>query len=174
MYRGYPVGYFLFWEPGSSTKTKTIGDNQKQKTASQLVVDGQQRLTTLFAVMTGMKVVREGYEAEQIRIAFNPLKEKFEVANVATANNREFLPNISAVWDKDADFDEIKEDYFANLTEVRTLAPEEKKAARQALNRLQALSLPLFSVGAEVQRRGRSGVRDFCPNQFQGQEVGAV
>lgn len=60
MYRGYPVGFFLFWETGSGSKTRTIGEDSKQRTASQLVVDGQQRLTALYAVMTGWKVVRKG------------------------------------------------------------------------------------------------------------------
>ena len=146
MYRGYPVGFFLFWETGSGSKTRTIGEGIKQRTASQLFVDGQQRLTALYAVMTGWKVVRKGQDAEQIRIRFNPLKEKFEVANATTPNNPEFLPNISAIWDRDTDFDEVKEQYFDNLAEVRSLNPEEKKAARQALNRLEKLSSYPFSA----------------------------
>lgn len=146
MYRGYPVGFFLFWETGSGSKTRTIGEGIKQRTASQLVVDGQQRLTALYAVMTGWKVVRKGQDAEHIRIRFNPLKEKFEVANATTPNNPEFLPNISAIWDRDTDFDEVKEQYFDNLAEVRSLNPEEKKAARQALNRLEKLSSYPFSA----------------------------
>ena len=146
MYRGYPVGFFLFWETGSGSKTRTIGEDNKQRTASQLVVDGQQRLTALYAVMTGWKVVRKGQDAEQIRIRFNPLKEKFEVANATTPNNPEFLPNISAIWDRDTDFDEVKEQYFDNLAEVRSLNPEEKKAARQAINRLEKLSSYPFSA----------------------------
>lgn len=40
MYRGYPVGFFLFWETGAEgVKTKVIGDANKQKTPSLLIVD---------------------------------------------------------------------------------------------------------------------------------------
>ena len=44
MYRGYPVGYFLFWQTGAEgVDTKVIGDLNKQKVPSLLIVDGQQR-----------------------------------------------------------------------------------------------------------------------------------
>ena len=53
MYRGFPVGFFLFWEPSVVEGARTIGTDGKQKTPRLLVVDGQQRLTSLYAVMTG-------------------------------------------------------------------------------------------------------------------------
>jgi len=55
MYKGYPVGYFLFWETGANgVGSKGIGAENKQKAASFLIVDGQQRLTSPYAV--GQKV----------------------------------------------------------------------------------------------------------------------
>lgn len=146
MYRGYPVGFFLFWEPARVAGTRTIGTDGKQKTPRLLVVDGQQRLTSLYAVLTGTPVVREGYDAETIEISFNPLLEKFEVADASTRNNRQYLPNISTIWHPDADFDEIKDEYFERLFEVQELTPEQKKAARSALNRLEKLSAYPFTA----------------------------
>ena len=146
MYRGYPVGYFLFWEPAQVGGTKNIGVDGKQKKARLLVVDGQQRLTSLYAVLTGTSVIREGYDSEKIEISFNPLTEKFEVADASTRNNRQFLPNISEIWHSEADFDEIKDAYFERLTEVQELTPEAKKAARSALNRLEKLSSYPFTA----------------------------
>src|SRR3954462_14486417 len=61
MYRGYPVGYFLFWKNGISDDAKTIGVDSKQKAARLLIVDGQQRLTSLYAVIKGIAVVREDH-----------------------------------------------------------------------------------------------------------------
>ena len=58
MYSGYPVGYLLFWQNALPDAIRTIGTEHKQKTPSLLIVDGQQRLTSLFAVATGHKVVR--------------------------------------------------------------------------------------------------------------------
>lgn len=146
MYRGFPVGFFLFWEPSVVAGARKIGTDGKQKTPRLLVVDGQQRLTSLYAVMTGTPVVREGYDAETIEIGFNPLQEKFEVADATTRNNRQFLANISVIWDPDADFDEIKDEYFARLTELQELSDEDRKRARAALNRLEKLSSYPFTA----------------------------
>src|SRR5215470_19221953 len=50
MYRGFPVGYLLFWENNASG-AKQIGVGLKQHPEpSRLIVDGQQRLTSLYAV----------------------------------------------------------------------------------------------------------------------------
>ena len=72
MYRGYPVGYLLFWQNGCADDTRAIGTDGKQKVPDLLIVDGQQRLTSLYAVVKGIPVVRDNYEAEQIEIAFSP------------------------------------------------------------------------------------------------------
>jgi hypothetical protein len=59
MYRGFPVGYFLFWENATNGVGKQIGVGAKQHpVAHRLIVDGQQRLTSLFAVFRGRKVLR--------------------------------------------------------------------------------------------------------------------
>ncbi len=54
MYRGYPIGTLLFWENGYTGDYRTIGVNAKQKIPRLLIVDGQQRLTALYAVMKGV------------------------------------------------------------------------------------------------------------------------
>ena len=66
IYRGYPVGYFLFWQNAVEGGQKQIGTDNKQKVPSLLIVDGQQRLTSLYAVIKGIEVVRATYEKEQI------------------------------------------------------------------------------------------------------------
>ena len=69
MYRGFPVGYFLFWENVTGGATKQIGVGSKQHTVARLlIVDGQQRLTSLFAVFRGRKVHDEDYKERQIEV----------------------------------------------------------------------------------------------------------
>ena len=46
MYRGYPVGYLLLWQNGLPGD-RPIGTDVKQKTPQLVIVDGQQRLTSL-------------------------------------------------------------------------------------------------------------------------------
>src|SRR5215213_5587939 len=82
MYRGFPVGYFLFWENGTAGGVKHIGtDGKRHTTPSRLIVDGQQRLTSLYAVFRGQKVLDDAYKERQIEIAFRPRDGQFEVSD---------------------------------------------------------------------------------------------
>ena len=139
MYRGFPVGYLLFWEPAVITKVRTIGSDSKQKTPRLLVVDGQQRLTSLYAVLTGTAVLRSNYQAEKIEIAFNPLLAKFEVADAAIRRDPSYLPNITVIWEPGADIFEIAEKYIQTLSETREVTADEQRNVRKALNRIANL-----------------------------------
>ncbi len=63
MYRGYTVGELMFWANKGGDHTKTIGGDAKSQDVSMQVVDGQQRLTSLYAVIRGLKVWREDLTA---------------------------------------------------------------------------------------------------------------
>lgn len=135
MYRGYPVGYLLFWETGAaSDRSRTIGEGGKQKAPSLLIVDGQQRLTSLYAVMRGIPVLRDNFQHETIRIAFNPLDGKFEVPDATTDKTPEFLPDISAVLAKDS-FSVIN-GYLSRIEATRKLTDEARDRAIKAITRL--------------------------------------
>lgn len=145
MYRGYPVGYLLFWENKVGEKTKQIGSNDHQKVPSLLIVDGQQRLTSLYAVLKGIPVVRENYESELIEIAFRPTDGKFEVGDATTRNNPEFLPNISKLFAKDASQYSIVGGYLEKLKAYREkndqpFTDTERKTCEDNLQRLFSLT----------------------------------
>lgn len=147
MYRGYPVGYLLFWENALLDGVRTIGTDQKQVVPNLLLVDGQQRLTSLFAVVKGIPVIRENYTAEQIEIAFNPLEGKFEVADAAIRKDKAFISNISAVWAKDADIFDITDNYLGNLATSREVTADDTRKVRKAISRLQQLlSFPFTAL----------------------------
>jgi hypothetical protein len=140
MYSGFPVGYLLFWKNGLEGKSATIGIDQKQVVPSKLIVDGQQRLTSLYAVFKGVSVVREDYSRERIEIAFNPLEGQFEVADAAVRKNRAFLPNISVLWDTQSDLFEVVEEYLEKLKETREVADQEAKRIKKAFTKLYGLT----------------------------------
>jgi hypothetical protein len=58
------------------------------------LIDGQQRVTALMAALLGQQVVTKDYEQVRIRIAFNPLKEIFEVSNPAITKNTEWITDL--------------------------------------------------------------------------------
>ena len=99
MYRGYPVGYLLFWGTGVTSGTRNIGTDDKQLAPIRVIVDGQQRLTSLYAVIKGIPVIRANYASEKIKIAFNPLNDRFVVPDAAIRQNKAFIPSISAISD---------------------------------------------------------------------------
>ncbi|MCY3924175.1 MAG: DUF262 domain-containing protein [bacterium] len=98
IYRGYPVGELMFWNSAGDDDAVGIGEGVKTKTAAAKIVDGQQRLTSLYAVMTGEPVVDDEYRRGSIKIAFNPLTERFEVQSAALVKSREWVPDISDVF----------------------------------------------------------------------------
>lgn len=150
MYRGYPVGTLLFWLTSDNPPVKGgIGQNVKTVPHS-LIVDGQQRLTGLYAVMKGRAVLRNNYEYEQIRIAFNPLTGEFMVPDASTPKDPAYLPDISEIWKPNADLFSIVPEYIDRYKSVRgedSLAVEEEKRVKEALNRLHSLpSTYIFTV----------------------------
>lgn len=98
MYRGYPIGALMFWETGAEVGARQIGVGAAERAPQLLIVDGQQRLTSLFAVLTGRTVLTKSYEAKRIRIAFRPDEEVFEVADAAIERDPTFIPDITALW----------------------------------------------------------------------------
>lgn len=151
MFRGYPVGYFLFWENRVGEKTKQIGANKHQKIPDLLIVDGQQRLTSLFAVLKGISVVREDYDTEKIEIAFRPTDATFEVCDATTRKNPEFLPNISELFVPGASQYRIVGSYIENLAAYReknalVLTAEERAKCERSLQKLFNLTSYPFTT----------------------------
>jgi uncharacterized protein with ParB-like and HNH nuclease domain len=99
MLKGFPVGYLLFWATGAEVGARAIGVDDKDESVPRwLIVDGQQRLTSLYSVFSGHPVVREDYSESRIRIAFRPLDARFEVTDAAIEKDPEFLPDITPLW----------------------------------------------------------------------------
>lgn len=98
MYRGYPVGALMFWNKTGDDSVSTIGTDAKTKSVTYQIVDGQQRITSLYCVMTGRPVYNDDYQAKVIRICFNPFSERFEVATPLFDASSEWVSDISEVF----------------------------------------------------------------------------
>lgn len=140
MYKGFPVGYLLFWENGTVEGNRQIGTDSKQVAPQLVIVDGQQRLTSLYAVVKDVPVLRDNYRSESIRIAFNPVEEKFEVSNPAIRRNKCYIPDISQVWSSETDIFQVVDDYLEGLRTVQEVSREEQGRIRNSFIKLQGLS----------------------------------
>lgn len=145
MYRGYPVGYLLLWRNGLPGD-RSIGTDTKQKPPQLVIVDGQQRLTSLYAVVRGIRVVRKSYNTERIHIAFNPLEERFEVADAAIRRDKAFIPDISRIWNDDTDIFEIVDGYLEQLRTSREVTDEETRRVKKAISNLHSLTTYPFTA----------------------------
>jgi uncharacterized protein with ParB-like and HNH nuclease domain len=67
MYKGFPVGYLLFWSNAVAGTHRAIGADKKQKNIPRLlIVDGQQRMTSLYAVLKNVPVKHHDYTDQKI------------------------------------------------------------------------------------------------------------
>lgn len=139
MYKGFPVGYLLLWSTGADAGAKQIGTQKKQAAPALLIVDGQQRLTSLYAVITGTPIVRKDYSVGRIRVAFRPKDKTFEVTDAAIENNPEYIPDISEVFN--GSFLKFVTKFLAELEEYRgeEIDDDEKDQIVDRIDRLKDL-----------------------------------
>lgn len=139
LFRGYPAGFLLFWKTGADGGLKSIGTSPKQSVPELAIVDGQQRLTSLYAVVKGMEVLRSNFKKERIQIAFNPLSGRFDVADAAIKKDRAFIPDISILWRADFKAGAFRKAFLSQLKEIREISDEEETAIEDAIDHLRNL-----------------------------------
>ena len=93
LYQGYPIGYIIAWKnPNIKLKDGSLSEGKK------ILIDGQQRVTALTAALIGQQVVDKNYKKIRIKIAFNPLEEKFETLTPAIEKDRKWVDDIATVF----------------------------------------------------------------------------
>ena len=99
LYKGMPTGLIILWKigDGDGYKPKAIGKD-KVTTPNRLVIDGQQRLTSLFAVFTGKSVLNKNYQWRNPHIAFNPITEEIQVLNSSIQKDPEWIDDITEIF----------------------------------------------------------------------------
>jgi len=137
MYRGFPVGYLLFWEYPAAKGAQQIGlDDKQHPVPSRLIVDGQQRLTSLYAVFRGRKVLDEDYRERHIEIAFRPRDGRFEVADAAIRRDPEWIADISTIWASGRSSYQMVKDFLNRLKTKSPLTAEDEETIAHNLDRL--------------------------------------
>ncbi|RUS93959.1 hypothetical protein DSM106972_094960 [Dulcicalothrix desertica PCC 7102] len=152
MYRGFPVGYFLFWSNDhltglNSSNTRQIGLESKQvKVPRLLIVDGQQRLTSLYSVIKGHYVLTKDFKQVKIQIAFRPTDSTFAVTDAAIQKDPEYIPNISELWSTSTDIFELVDSFLERLRETREVKSEERTKIKKAISDLKGVEHYSFTV----------------------------
>jgi len=67
----------------------------------RILIDGQQRVTALMASLLGITIINKDYEVTRIKIAFNPIEERFKVLNPVIQKSKEWIPDILELFAPD-------------------------------------------------------------------------
>ena len=168
MMRGYPIGYLMLWESPALDKKKYIGVDAHAHANGEprdVIIDGQQRLTSLYAVMKGKKVINSKYEEKSIIISYNPFTNSFDVGNSAKKGDPEWIYNISDLY-VSGDSYTFTTQFLERLHESRSkkgeeITPEERKAIPQnisAVLNLKDRKLSVFDIKSSAEEEDVSEI----------------
>ena len=136
IYAGFPIGYIIVWKnPDIKLKDGTISNGKK------ILIDGQQRITALRAAILGLPVIKSDYGEKKIKIAFNPITEKFEVANSAIEKNWQWIQDISVLFP--LNFDSLT--FVMDYSEKNNLDNKQRSEVNKIINKLRGM--PNNNVG---------------------------
>lgn len=166
MMRGYPIGYLMLWECPTLEKKKNIGtDAHSYDSPKEVIIDGQQRLTSLYAVMKGKKVINSKFDEKAIVISYCPIQNKFEVGYSATKKDPEWIYNISEVFTTQ-NITKLINNFTNKLEEYRVSKGKELSGEDQdiisenisALSNLKQHTLPVFDIKANAEEEDVSEI----------------
>ena len=140
LFVGFPVGTVVLWHVAEVREAHTIGRASEANQASALVIDGQQRLTSLFAVVKGAEVIDKDGGRRQIKIAFRPRDGRFEVPDAAIRQDPEFVADVSELWSGKRTKGQIRKELLAGLREKgREIDEAYEEAVEHNLDRVQSI-----------------------------------
>jgi hypothetical protein len=141
LFVGFPVGTLVFWHTSNERDARALGAARPGLRATTMVIDGQQRLTSLYAVMRGVDVVGKDGDIRQVTISFRPRDGRFEVTDAAIRNDPEFLPNVTELWNGTRPKPQIRRDLMNALRDKgRAVSEEYLDAVERNLDRAHAIN----------------------------------
>lgn len=140
MFLGYPVGSIMTWKAQGGVRARAVGSSQavSQNDLTDLVLDGQQRLTSLKVLFEGIQVESTN-GSKSIKIQFNPL------VHLSGSTDRAFKEYRNKTSSKWVDVSSVLKtndpiaSYNSYLEANPKLTIEEKAAASTAINELLKL-----------------------------------
>lgn len=144
LYKGLPAGVIILWEVLGPMRHRRINQDGKREPRF-LVIDGQQRLTSLFSIIKNKKIVNKNFKKLKIKIAFNPVNEKFEVSNPALEKDPEWIADISEIFNASSSHFFLK-NYFNRLSSKRKIDSELEDLIANRIERLNSIKNYPFSV----------------------------
>jgi len=148
IYRGYPVGSLLLWATKERLKhERNVGGFKLPDTPEDYpvnyVLDGQQRLTTLYGVFNSDAPTEDDDLASRFNVCFEPETEEFIHASVAAMDRSINLRNIL--------------DTTRLLPELQRFSTEAQKKIGILTERFKDYEFPVVTIKRSHKPRGVSG-----------------
>ncbi|MGD9857023.1 MAG: DUF262 domain-containing protein, partial [Planctomycetaceae bacterium] len=127
MMKGYPIGTFILWKTREQLRSvREIGDAKLPATPdgdfTKLVLDGQQRLTSLFASINGLKVNRNGHADDFSEIFIDldaPDDQDIVTTDVSHKPAKTYVRLVDLMEGKFSFFNTFPEKYHKKLDEYK-------------------------------------------------------
>ena len=142
LYHGYPIGYLIAWRnPNVKLKDGSTAEGKK------ILIDGQQRVTALTAAILAQQVITKDYKQVKIRIAFQPVEQRFEVYNTAIAKDNAWVHDIAPLVSGQERVSRVVRKYLSKNSE----ADEEKiEDAIEALRQIVHKQIGLIELAPDL------------------------
>lgn len=114
MLKGFPIGFLILWTQPEVDKSRQIGESTHSYiNPNELIIDGQQRLTTLYSIVTGKQVLDSSFNKRRIIISYNPttenIDEALDVGNEAYKKSPDWIYDITTIFMSNNLYDLCKE-----------------------------------------------------------------
>lgn len=123
LYKKFPIGVILLWRPNTISDFRLLeGQEDVDKDPDWLILDGQQRLTSLNQIKKG-----------EIKVRFNLDDDSFSIENRAIASDSKWI-RVDEIWKKDSTIiakelasslviplDDVYEKYVPKIVRIREI-----------------------------------------------------
>ena len=139
--KGYPIGTFIFWKTKERLRSlRNIGNLSLPEPPEgdfvELVLDGQQRITSLFAALKGLQVEREGSRTDDFNEIYLNLK----------AEEGERIVILDKTDKNPKDIIRLKTLLYGKLTELNQYPPEHHDLISEYKTRIESYNFPIILI----------------------------
>jgi len=152
LYKGLPIGAIILWEiydpnmPKHAIRAININSSRIPRF---LVIDGQQRLTSLYSILKNREIIANNFYKKKIKISFNPIEEKFEVFNAAIEKSPEWIDDISDILTSGSSYKKIQE-YLGKIGEEYQEKHEEIASRIDRLTSIKSYPISVIELSSEL------------------------
>lgn len=154
VYKKHPIGMILLWEVSDKEVPVFSIKGRKREGVRYryLVIDGQQRLTSLLLAKTGK--LQQGRNTKELKLYFNPIREEFQLENPKIKNKADWF-RVNEV---------VGTDSLVSLIDRQRLRQElnlkEEEIYEKVISRLESLksiflgdrnSLPVYKLSSSTE-----------------------